>query len=392
MIDFSLPPELLELEQRTAAFVRNVVAPYESDPRQDSHGPSDALRVELVALARQAGLLAPHVAERWGGLGLSHLGRAVVFAQAGYSMLGPIALNCAAPDEGNMHLLEEVASEEHKQRWLKPLASGAVRSCFCMTEPHPGAGSDPSLMATTADPDGDDYIINGRKWLITGANGAGFAIVMAKATGPGGGPTMFLTDMSAPGIHIVRSIDSLDSSFTGGHAELEFRDCRIPASQILGELGQGLRYAQIRLAPARLTHCMRWLGVARRANAIAIDHAKRRQAFGKSLAEHEGVGFMLADNEIDLHVCQLAIWHTAWTLDQGKHGRHESSVTKVLVSEALYRVADRCVQILGGLGLTADTIVERAFRELRAFRIYDGPSEVHRWAISRRVTRDQKVL
>ncbi len=392
MIDFSLPPELLDLQQRTATFVRTVVLPYESDPGQDSHGPSDALRLELVGLARQAGLLSPHVAPKWGGLGLSHLGRAVVFAQAGHSMLGPLALNCAAPDEGNMHLLEEVASEEQKQRWLKPLASGEVRSCFCMTEPHPGAGSDPSLLATTAEPDGDDYIVNGRKWLITGASGAAFAIVMAKATGPGGGPTMFLTDMSAPGIHIVRSIDSIDSSFTGGHAEVEFRDCRIPVSHILGELGQGLRYAQVRLAPARLTHCMRWLGVARRANEIAIDYAKRRQAFGKPLAEHEGIGFMLADNEIDLHVCQLAIWHTAWTLDQGKQGRHESSVAKVFVSEALYRVADRCVQILGGLGVTGDTIVERAFRELRAFRIYDGPSEVHRWAISRRVTREEKAL
>jgi acyl-CoA dehydrogenase len=392
MIDFSLPPELLDLQQRTATFIRTVVVPYESDPRQDSHGPSDALRLELVGLARQVGLLAPHVAAKWGGLGLSHLGRAVVFAQAGYSMLGPLALNCAAPDEGNMHLLEEVASEEQKQRWLKPLASGDVRSCFCMTEPHPGAGSDPSLLATTADPDGDDYLINGRKWLITGADGAAFAIVMAKATGPGGGPTMFLTDMNALGIHIIRNIDSIDSSFTGGHAEVEFRDWRVPASHILGELGQGLRYAQVRLAPARLTHCMRWLGVTRRANEIAIDYAKRRQAFGKPLAEHEGIGFMLADNEIDLHVCQLAIWHTAWTLDQGKQGRHESSMAKVLVSEALFRVADRCVQILGGLGVTRDTIVERAFRELRAFRIYDGPSEVHRWAISRRVTRQEKAL
>ena len=391
MIDFTLPPELLDLEKRTATFVRERVVPYESDPRQDSHGPTDAMRLELVGLARQAGLLSPHVATKWGGLGLSHLGRAVVFAQAGHSMLGPLALNCAAPDEGNMHLLEEVASEEQKQRWLKPLASGEVRSCFCMTEPHPGAGSDPSLLATTAERDGDDYIINGRKWLITGASGAAFAIVMAKAAGSGGGPTMFLTDMSAPGIHIVRSIDSIDSSFTGGHAEIEFRDLRIPASHILGELGQGLRYAQVRLAPARLTHCMRWLGVARRANEVAIDYAKRRQAFGKPLSEHEGIGFMLADNEIDLHVCQLTIWHTAWTLDQGKHGRHESSVAKVIVSEALYRVADRCVQILGGLGVTGDTIVERAFRELRAFRIYDGPSEVHRWAISRRVTREEKA-
>jgi len=386
MIDFSLPPDLEALRVRTAEFVRNDVIPLEKDPRQDSHGPSDALRDELVSRARRAGLLAPHVSPHYGGLGLGHLGRAVVFAEAGYSMLGPVALNCAAPDEGNMHLLEVVASQAHKDRWLAPLADGRARSCFCMTEPHPGAGSDPDLLSTVAVRDGDHYVINGRKWLITGAKGAGFAIVMARIEGPDGGPTMFLTDMNVPGIHIVRAIDSIDASFTGGHAELEFRDLRVPADQILGEPGQGLRYAQVRLAPARLTHCMRWLGAARRAHGIAVAYANRRQAFGKPIAEHEGIGYMLADNEIDLHMCQLAIWHTAWLLDQGKPGRHESSVTKVFCSEALFRVADRCVQVLGGMGVTGDTIVERVFRELRAFRIYDGPSEVHRWAIARRVS------
>lgn len=387
MIDFSLSAELETLKSRTAEFIRTEVIPFERDPRQGGHGPSDELRTELIARARKAGLLAPHVANRWGGLGLTHVGRAVVFAEAGYSMLGPIALNCAAPDEGNMHLLEAVASEEQKQRWLKPLACGESRSCFCMTEPHPGAGSDPELLRTTAEADGDHYVVNGRKWLITGANGAGFAIVMARIPGEKGGPTMFLTDMDVPGIRVLRTIDSIDSSFAGGHGEIEFHDCRIPASQILGEAGQGLRYAQVRLAPARLTHCMRWLGAAKRVNEIAIDYARRRQAFGKPIAEHEGVGYMLADNEIDLHMCQLAIWHTAWVLDQGKHARHESSVAKVFCSEALFRVADRCVQVLGGLGVTGDTVVERTFRELRAFRIYDGPSEVHRWAIGRRVTR-----
>lgn len=389
MIDFSLPQDLEAYRGWMSAFIQDYILPLEGDKRQDAHGPSDALRKDLNELARRQGLLSPQVSSQWGGLGLSHVGRAVVFEEAGYSLLGPLALNCAAPDEGNMHLLEAVATEEQKQRWLAPLARAEIRSCFCMTEPQPGAGSDPGLLATVAERAGADYIVNGRKWLITGAVGAGFTIVMANVVGQGGGPTMFLADMDTPGIRIVRVIDSLDSSFVGGHAEVAFENCRIPASQILGELGQGLRYAQVRLAPARLTHCMRWLGAARRAHDIAVKYARTRQAFGKPIGEHEGIGFMLADNEIDLHMCRLAILHTAWLLDQGKHGRHESSVAKTFCSEALFRVADRCVQILGGMGVTGDTVVERIFREIRAFRIYDGPSEVHRWAIARRCLKQE---
>lgn len=389
-MDFALSPELQVLRNRTAQFIRSDIMPMESDSRQGPHGPTDALRLALNDLARSRGLLAPHVSPQWGGLGLSHLGRAVVFEEAGYSLLGPLALNCAAPDEGNMHLLEAVASETHKRRWLEPLARAQIRSCFCMTEPEPGAGSDPELMLTTAERDGDDYVINGRKWLITGADGAAFGIVMARVPGDGGGATMFLTDMDAPGIHVSRIIDSIDSSFPGGHAEVVFEGCRVPADQILGEVGQGFRYAQVRLAPARLTHCMRWLGAARRAHDIAVQYAGRRRAFGKPIGEHEGVGFMLADNEIDMHMCRLAIWHTAWLLDQGQHARHESSMAKVFCSEALFRVADRCVQVLGGMGLTGDTVVERVFREIRAFRVYDGPSEVHRWAIARRCLRNER--
>ena len=385
MIDFSVPAELLALGRLTANFVRDHVIPYEKDPRKGPHGPTDDLRRELNALALRHGLLAPQVDRRWGGSSLSHIGRAIVFEEAGYSPLGPIALHCAAPDEGNMHLLEAVASDQHKQRWLAPLAAGKTRSIFCMTEPHPGAGSDPALLLTAARRVGANYVINGRKWLITGADGAGFAVVMATVAGEGGGPTMFLTDMDVNGIRVERIIDTLDSSFTGGHGEVVFEDCRVPGDQVLGEVGRGLKYAQVRLAPARLTHCMRWLGAARRVHDIALEYARGRHAFGKPLGEHEGVGFMLADNEIDLTMSRLAIWRTAWLLDQGRSARHESSIAKVFCSEALFRVADRCVQILGGKGLTADTVVEQVFREIRAFRIYDGPSEVHRWAIARRV-------
>lgn len=388
MADFALTAREQDLKDRIGEFVRSKVIPFERDPRYGPHGPSDDLRRDLNALARDAGLLAPHVDPEWGGLGLGHQERAVAFEAAGYSMLGPIAIHCAAPDEGNMHLLEVVASEEQKKRFLAPLAAAETRSCFQMTEPSPGAGSDPSALRTSARRRGNHFVLEGRKWLITGAEGAGFAIVMAdlKEGDRSEGATMFLVDMDTPGMVLERQIDSIDSSFTGGHWEVRLDSVEVPAEQVLGEPGQGFRYAQVRLAPARLTHCMRWLGVAQRCQDIAIEYARERMAFGKPIAEHEGVGFMIADNEIDLTQSRLAIRHAAWLLDQGHHGRHETSMVKVLCSEALFRVADRCVQILGGRGLTADTVVERAFRDIRAFRIYDGPSEVHRWSIARRLT------
>jgi len=389
-MDFALSEELVELKERTERFVREQIMPCESDARQTTHGPSEELRLELVGLGRRAGLLSPHVGRKWGGLGLDHRAKAVVFEAAGYSPLGPVALNCFAPDEANMHLLEQVAEERQKEEWLRPLAAGEIRSCFMMTEPAPGAGSDPSMLRTTARRDGRDFIIDGTKWLITGAVGAEVAIIMAKndsdALGPHGA-TMFLAPMRAPGIHIERVLDTLDRYMGGGHAVVRLDGLRVPESAVLGKVGAGFRYAQVRLAPARLTHCMRWLGAACRAHDIAIDYARRRAAFGKPLGEHEGVGFMLADNEMDIHHSRLVIWHTAWVLDRGERGTHESSMAKVICSEAIWRVVDRSVQILGGLGITDDTIVARLFREVRPFRIYDGPSEVHRWSIARRVLR-----
>ena len=387
-MDFSLPAELVELQERTERFVREEVIPYEKDLRHTPHGPSEELRADLVALGRRAGLLSPHAGREWGGLGLDHRGKAVVFEAAGYSPLGPVALNCFAPDEGNMHLLEQVGREDQKERWLRPLAEGRMRSCFMMTEPAPGAGADPSMLTTTARRDGEDFVIDGHKWLITGAVGAGLGIVMARNESDAGGPagaTMFLTPMDAPGIHIERVLDTLDQYMTGGHAVIRLDGLRVHQSDVLGRVGEGFRYAQVRLAPARLTHCMRWLGAARRAHDIAADYARRRTAFGKPLGEHEGVGFMLADNEMDIHTSRLVIWHTAWVLDQGERGRHKSSIAKVVCSEAIWRIVDRSMQILGGRGVTDDTIVARLFREVRPFRIYDGPSEVHRWSIAQRI-------
>jgi acyl-CoA dehydrogenase len=382
-LDFSLSADLLKLRAQVRRFIAEDIIPMEADARQGPHGPSEQLRNELVAKARTAGLLTPHASRRYGGLGLSHVAKAIVFEEAGYSTLGPTALNIHAPDEGNIHLLEVVANEEQKGRWLRPMVEGHLRSCFAMTEPAPGAGADPSMLNTTAVRDGDDYVINGTKWFITGANGAGVAIIMARMED--GNATMFLSDMDRPGIEIVRTMDALDSCFTGGHGVLRFKDLRVAAKDVLGEIGRGFRYAQVRLAPARLTHCMRWLGQARRAQDAALGYARIRQAFGRTLGEHEGVSFMLADNEMDLQTARLHIWHTAWLLDQGERCNFESSRAKVVCSEALWRVVDRCVQILGGQGVTHETIVARIFADMRAFRIYDGPSEVHRYSLGRKL-------
>jgi acyl-CoA dehydrogenase len=384
MVDFSYGERETELGHRTEAFIRDVVIPYERDRRLTLHGLSQQLLDELHARARTAGLLSPHVGTEWGGLGLSHRECATVFRASGYSLLGPLAMNCMAPDEGNMHLLELVATREQQQRYLRPLAAGECRSSFLMTEPDPGAGSDPEGLATVARQDGDHWVIDGHKWFITGAIGARFGIVMARAEA---GATLFLTDMNAPGINVVRALETFGDIMPGGHCLVELKGLRVHRSQVLGAVGEGFRTAQVRLAPARLTHCMRWWGAARRAHDIATAYAMRRRAFGKPLIEHEGVGFALARNHIDLRQCQLLIDYVAWMLDQGGKAKTESSMAKYSCAETLFAVVDRCVQILGGQGVTHETIVGRIYQEIRAFRIYDGPSEVHLWSLARHVGR-----
>ena len=371
-----------EIADRVAAFVRDQVVPFERDPRCGAHGPSDDLVAELRGLARAAGLLTPHI--RPEGSHLSHRATALVLRASGWSMLGPVALNVMAPDEGNMFLLGRVATPAQQQRFLQPLVSGQARSAFFMTEPatDQGAGSDPQMLRTTARLEGDTWVIDGRKAFITGAEGAKVGIVMAKAEA---GATLFLIDLPHPAVRTERVLDTLDSSMPGGHAVVAIEGLRVPASQVLGEVGAGFKYAQVRLAPARLTHCMRWLGACDRAQQIASDYALRRQAFGKPLIEHEGVGFQLADNRIALQQAWLMIDWCATVLDSGAHGTVESSMAKVSVSEGLFAVADRCVQVMGGTGVSGDSIVEQVFRELRAFRIYDGPTEVHKWSLAKRI-------
>jgi acyl-CoA dehydrogenase len=374
-----------ELAARVEHFVRTEVAGYERDPRVGAHGPSAELVDEMRGKARAAGVLTPHILAD--GSHLTHRETALVLRAAGLSTLGPLAVNVSAPDEGNMYLIGKIGTPEQKRRFLQPVIEGRARSAFFMTEPaaEGGAGSDPSMMQTTARLEGAHWVIAGSKMFITGANGARVGIIMAKT---GESATMFIVDLPDPAVRVERVLETIDNAMPGGHALIRIEGLKVPADQILGEVHKGFKYAQVRLAPARLTHCMRWLGAATRCNEIAIDYAIKRKAFDRQLIDHEGVGFMLADNLIDLKQSELIIDWCADVLDAGASGTSESSMAKVAVSEALFRVADRCVQIMGGTGVTRETIVEQVFREIRAFRIYDGPTEVHKWSLVKKIKRD----
>lgn len=382
-------PRALAIADKVEDFVREVVIPYEHDPRRDHHGaPTDELVFELKEKARAAGVLSPHILADGGHL--SQRETATVLIRSGLSPLGPLACNTNAPDEGNMYLLGKVGSPAIKERFLYPLMEGRARSAFFMTEPAEwgGAGSDPSMMKTTCRRDGDHWVIDGRKTFITGCLGASIGIIMAKSDD---GACMFLVDLPDPAIRIEHIPNTIDSSMPGGHATLSIENMRVPADQMLGAAGEGFQYAQIRLSPARLSHCMRWLGCCIRAQEIATDYACRREGFGKLLIDHEGVGFMLAENMIELRQAEQMIEWCADVLDTGSLGTAESSMAKVAVSEALQRIADRCVQVMGGTGVTDKTIVEQVYREIRAFRIYDGPTEVHKWSLAKKIKRDWKA-
>jgi len=381
-MNFDLEPQLVELRDRVAQFVREEVIPAESEPF------TRELVAGLRAKARRDGIFGPQLPAEYGGLGLGTVGMCVVFEQAGRSFLGPLALHCSAPDEGNMHLLAHHGNDEQREQYLRPLIEGTIHSCFAMTEPAPGAGSDPTMMLTRATRVDGGWEINGRKWFATGAEGASVTVVMA-VTDPEAEKhaqaTMFLVPTDTPGYRFIRNVPVMGGHGHIGHAELAFESVRIPDSAVIGKVGEGFRLAQARLGPARLTHCMRWMGIAQRAIEIATAYAKERLAFGKKLAEHQSTQWALADSEIELHASRLMVLHAAWEHERGSEIRHESSICKTFVAEAVNRIIDRAVQICGALGVSGDTPLEEFYREARAFRIYDGPSEVHRMVIARNV-------
>lgn len=384
-------PSSVDLVADVTAFVTDEVLPIDDEHDGDVEAAGgDELRVRLQGLARDRGLLTPHGPVDLGGRGLGMVARAPVFEAAGRSLFGPMALNVNAPDEGNVHLLDHVASAAQRERYLRPLVSGEVRSAFAMTEPAPGAGADPGRLTTRADRVDDGWLISGRKTFITGADGAGFLIVMARTSGSvgeAGGATMFLVPADREGLELVRHVGTVDRSMIGGHCELRLDEVFVPHEDVLGGVDEGFRYAQVRLGPARMTHVMRWLGAAARAHEVAIRYAAGRPAFGSTLAEQGLAQQLIADSEIDLAATRSLLLTACHELDEGGRASHTTSIAKTFAAEALDRVVDRAQQLCGGLGVSRDLPVAKIARELRPFRIYDGPSEVHRWAIARRAVR-----
>lgn len=382
--------DVVELRARTREFIRSVVMPHE--PRPGERLSVDD-RLRLQGLAREAGVFAPLAPVEFGGHGLPITSWSPILQEAGYSPIGPTVLNCMAPDEGNMHMLNLISSPEQRERYLRPLAEGKARSSFAMTEPHPGAGSDPAALATEAVRVDGGWSITGHKRFISGAFGASFAIVMARTAAHADSPagaTMFLVDMDAPGVRIGEPIHTIDRAIEGGHPHLYFENCVVGDDAVLGEAGRGFRYAQVRLGPARLTHCMRWLGLARRSLDIALDRAAHRELFGSPLAELGIAQDLVAQSVIDIETSDAIITSTAQLLhDDPKAGSALSSVAKVHCSEAVYRVIDRAIQLCGGDGVSDELPLAGYLNEVRPFRIYDGSNETHKWAIARRASADR---
>ena len=386
-LEFTLPERVTEWQDRIRDFVEEVVVPREQEAF--ARGADDDLRRELQAAAKEAVVFAPQAATDLGGGGFSLAESAILLEEAGTSLLGPLALNCHAPDEGNIHMLNVIATPAQREKYLLPLAHGDVRSCFSMTEPPPGAGSDPKSMRTTVRKVSGGWVVSGEKHLITGAEGAAFSIVMAK--GGGGedgtkGATMLLVDTDNPGWEIKGHPRTLDSTMPGGHCKVALNDVFVTDEAVLGEPGRGFAYAQVRLAPARLTHCMRWLGAARRAHMIARHRAVHREMWGSSLADLGMAQQMIADNEIDLTAARALLLQTCLEVESAEPAAatEASSKAKVFVSEATGRVVDRAVQLSGGMGTTDELVVGRIYAEIRAFRIYDGATEVHKMSIAKR--------
>ncbi|WP_286880586.1 acyl-CoA dehydrogenase family protein [Cupriavidus metallidurans] len=377
---------IAELRGKVRQFVERHAIPSEDPALAHDVQRLDVVVRRLQGLAREAGIYAPHLPPGHGGLGLDWQARAEILEEAGRSFLGAPALNCAPPDQPNMINLMRHGNAAQQARYLQPLVQGQIRSCFAMTEPAPGAGSDPSMLRTTATRQDGKWVINGHKWFISGAVDAAFAIVLARTDEAAGtGATMFIVDTDNPGYRLVRNIAGMDGYQVGGHGEIVFEQCVVDDDAVLGQVGQGFAYAQARLEPARLSHCMRFIGRASRAMEIAQQYAAQRESFGQRLADLQQVQAMVADSHIDLHASRLMVRDCARKMDAGESVKHDSAMTKIFVSEAVWRVADRAVQIMGALGISDDTPVSMIQRELRPFRIYDGASELHRATLARRI-------
>ncbi len=385
-MDFSISPELAALEEKIRQFVSANILPCEQDPASyDDYGNIKLpLLHEIRQQVKDAGLWAPQIPKEQGGLGFGPVGMAVLYEAMNYSIFGPVCFNCAAPDDGNMYILNQVATPQQKARWLQPIIDGKVRSSFAMTEPAPGGGSDPSMIETTAELKDGKWVIHGRKWYITGAGEAEHFILMAKTSDdPRQGLTAFLFHRDDPGWRIERRIGIMGPEEHGGHCELIFDGMTLDEDRVLMGVGQGLKVTQIRLGLARLTHCMRWLGLAKRAVAIASDYAATREGFGIKLADRESIQMKLGQAAMDIETGRLMVMRAAWRIEQGSKARQDVSMAKIHVSELLNRVTSDAIQICGARGYSKDTVLEWIYRYARQALLVDGATEVHQMVINR---------
>ncbi len=392
-MDFSLPPEVDSIRQRYRAFVDEHIIPLESDPASYDEHENIALDVlkEVQQKAKQAGLWSPQMPQERGGVGLNTQGMAACYEEMNRSIFGPVCFNAAAPDDGNMFILNKVAREEQKQKWLQPIIDGDVRSAFVMTEPSPGGGSDPSMIQTKAERHENKWVVNGHKWFITGAEVASHFILMAKTSDdPRKGLTAFMFHKDQPGWRIKRRIPIMGPEEHGGHCEIEFDGLEIHDNDRIMEVGDGLKLTQIRLGTARLTHCMRWLGLAKRSLEIAQDYIERREGFGVKLAERESVQLLMGKAAMDIEIGRMLTMKAAWKLDQGDKARKEVSMAKVQVADALHQAVDTAIQLNGARGYSKDTVLEWIYRYARQARLVDGASEVHKMVLNRFYTAERK--
>ncbi|GAB5492524.1 MAG: acyl-CoA dehydrogenase family protein [Phototrophicaceae bacterium] len=389
-MDFTTPKHVQDIVHRVKKFVDDEVIPIETKLLQEEREITMNEAQSLRQKAKAEGIWAPTMPKELGGMGLNISEFTPVLEAAGRSLIGPLAIHCSAPDEGNMHMLHTFANEEQTEKYLRPLVEGSVFSAFSMTEPPPGAGSDPKMVQSYAVKEGDEWVINGHKWFTSNGEIADYFFIMAvtdREVHPYSGTSIFIAPRDTPGINITRDVPTMGLKDFGGHVEIKYENVRLPESAVLGDLGQGFSIAQVRLAPARLTHCMRWTGIAQRALEIATQYASEREAFGKKLIEHQSVAFALADSEMELYYGRLMMQHAAWLLVNGEQARSETSMAKVVISETVNRVIDRAIQICGGSGISRDMPLSSWYESARAFRIYDGASEVHRMVAARQVVK-----
>jgi acyl-CoA dehydrogenase len=386
-IDFTFPPEIDEIRERVRTFMETEVRPLEDEADASGWERDDWIKaiIECRGKAKEAGLWLPHMPAEWGGMGLGHLEMAAVSAEAGKTRMGPFMLNAQAPDEGNMHTLLHWATDEQKERYLRPLCEGRARSCFAMTEPEV-AGSDPTLIQTRAYQDGDEWVVNGHKWFISGARGAQFAILIARTEDdpeiPQAANSAFLVDLPAEGWTNVRDVQTMSGGHN--HCEILIEDLRLPADRMLGGRGQGHLLGQARLGPARLAHCMRWLGQAEVALDMMVDRSLNRFAHGSLLAEKQGIQWMIADSALELYQGKLMVLHAAYKIDNRMDFTSEVSMAKHFVANMLGRIIDRSIQVHGALGYSTDTPLASMATQARWARFADGADEVHQMRIAQR--------